>query len=156
MLDKLYENIGKKIKTWAKWIFIVEAISAIVTGFVFLIDIGFEYGWWSLFIIIFGPIVAFISTWILYAYGQIADDLHAMREKEVPEQEEKKQEKEPARKIERSFEDSKKEPAPSLFTCGFCNKQFEKLETYKSFSPLINKEVEYQICEKCAKKHNFI
>ena len=79
MLDILYENIGGKIKNWAKWMFIVEAIGAIITGLVFLIDWGFEYGWWALFIIFFGPIVAWVGSWILYAFGELAEDVHAIR-----------------------------------------------------------------------------
>jgi hypothetical protein len=34
MLEKLYENIGEKIKNWAMWLFILEAISAVVGGIV--------------------------------------------------------------------------------------------------------------------------
>ena len=82
MLDNLYTDIGGKIKNWAKWIFIVEAIGAIITGLVFLFDYGIEDGWWALFIIIFGPIVAWVSSWILYAFGQLVEDTHAIRDKE--------------------------------------------------------------------------
>ena len=79
MLDTLYENIGGKIKNWAKWMFIIEAIGAIITGFVLLIDWGVEDGWWALFIIFFGPIVARVGSWILYAFGELAEDVHAIR-----------------------------------------------------------------------------
>ena len=79
MLDTLYENISDKIKNLAKWIFIIEAIGAIITGFVLLIDLGFEDGWWALFIIFFGPIVAWVGSWILYAFGELAEDVHAIR-----------------------------------------------------------------------------
>ena len=79
MLDTLYENIGGKIKNWAKWMFIIEAIGAIISGFVLLIVRGFEDGWWALFIIFFGPIVAWGGSWILYAFGELAEDVHAIR-----------------------------------------------------------------------------
>ena len=82
MLNKLYENIGNKIKNWAMWMFIIEAISAVITGIVILVDWGFRYGWWALFIIILGPIVSFVSTWILYAFGQLVEDVRAIRNKE--------------------------------------------------------------------------
>ena len=36
MLDILYGNIGGKIKKMAKWIFIVEAIGAIIAGLVLM------------------------------------------------------------------------------------------------------------------------
>ena len=73
MLDTLYENIGGKIKNLAKWIFIIEAIGAIITGFVLLIDRGFEDKWWALFIIFFVPIVAWVGSWILYAFGELVE-----------------------------------------------------------------------------------
>lgn len=79
MLDNLYEDIGSKIKNWAKWIFIVEAVGAILTGLTLLIDRGLEDAWWALFIIIFGPIVAWVSSWILYAFGELVEDVHAIR-----------------------------------------------------------------------------
>ena len=76
MLDNWYTDIGGKIKNLAKWIFVVEAIGAIITGLFFLIDWGFEDGWWSLFIIFFGPIVAYVSSWLLYAFGQLVEDTY--------------------------------------------------------------------------------
>ena len=79
MLDDLYKNIGGKIKNLAIWTFIVEAIGSVITGFVFLIDGGLEDAWWALFIIILGPVVAFVSSWILYAFGELVEDVHAMR-----------------------------------------------------------------------------
>ena len=78
MFDSWYENIGGKIKIWAKWIFIIEAIGAIITGICFLADRGFEEGWWALIIIVCGPIVALVSTWILYAFGELVEDIHDM------------------------------------------------------------------------------
>ena len=45
-----------------------------------MIEYGFEDAWWALFIICFGPIVAFVSTWILYAYGQLVEDTHKITE----------------------------------------------------------------------------
>ena len=77
----LYGDIGNKIKNWAKWIFIIESIGAVITGFVFLILWGFEDAWWALLTIIFGPIVAYVSTWTLYAFGQFVDDINVIRHK---------------------------------------------------------------------------
>lgn len=79
MLDILYENIGGKIKNWAKRLFVIEAIGGIIAGIALLIDNGFEDGWWALFIMIGGPIVAWVFSWILYAFGQIVDDIHEIR-----------------------------------------------------------------------------
>ena len=68
-----YDNIGGKIKGWAKWIFAIEAIAAVISGFVLMaqdedmILIG-------LLVVVFGPIVAWISSWLLYGYGQLIEN----------------------------------------------------------------------------------
>lgn len=81
MFDNLYENIGGKIKNWAKWIFIFEAIGAVIAGLVLLFtdEDLILYGFLTA---ICGPIVAYVSSWILYAFGELVEDMHAMRDKE--------------------------------------------------------------------------
>ena len=84
MLDNLYKNIGGKIKSWAKWIFIAEAIGAIMSGVALFSKAEYDeifvlYGFLT---IILGPIVAWVGSWILYAFGQLVEDVHAMRDKE--------------------------------------------------------------------------
>ena len=68
----MYKDIGKKIKALAKGTFLVEAIASLITGFVFLIDTGEPI---YILIIIFGPVVAWISSWLLYGFGEIIDKL---------------------------------------------------------------------------------
>jgi len=72
MLDNLYENIGSKIKNWAKWIFVIEAIGAVITGLVLLFtdEDLFLYG---LLTLVCGPIVAYIGSGILYAFGELVE-----------------------------------------------------------------------------------
>ena len=88
MLDNLYANIGGKIKTWAKWMFIIEAIGAIITGLIMLFA-DEELILYGLLILVFGPIVAWVSTWILYAFGELVEDIHAMRSNYRSQAEEK-------------------------------------------------------------------
>ena len=83
MLDTLYENIGEKIKNWAKWIFIIEAISAVISGFVL---IGNDDGVTGVIVLLAGPFVAWVGSWLLYAFGQVVEDVHALRNKECPEE----------------------------------------------------------------------
>lgn len=71
-MDKLYADIGKKIKGFAKWSFIVEAIGAFVAGLILLID---EFILLGLLLMLLGPIVAFVGSWILYGFGEIIDKL---------------------------------------------------------------------------------
>ena len=81
MLDNLYENIGGKIKNWAKWIFIVEAIGAVMAG-ITLIATDDDLILAGLLTLFCGPIVAYVGSWILYAFGELVEDVHAIRDKE--------------------------------------------------------------------------
>jgi hypothetical protein len=66
----VYENIGKKIKVLAQAIFILESIAAVITGIVLWIDI--EEGWCAT-VLFGGPVVAWISSWLLYGFGELID-----------------------------------------------------------------------------------
>ena len=79
MINGLYENIGEKIKNLAKWIFIVEAVGIIITGLILIFNDVVLYGLLTLFC---GPISAWVSSWILYAFGELVEDVHAIRNKE--------------------------------------------------------------------------
>ena len=69
-VDGWYTDIGKKIKSWAKWIFMLEAIGFVVSGlFILFSDLWFI----GLLTIILGPIAAWVSSWLLYAFGELVD-----------------------------------------------------------------------------------
>ena len=68
----MYDNIGGKIKGLAKATFIVEAIAAIIVGIVLLVETD---EWWCALILFCGPIVAWVSSWLLYGFGEIIDEL---------------------------------------------------------------------------------
>ena len=80
MFDNLYVDIGSKIKGMAKCTFIVEAIGSIIAG----IALAFDQDFSCILIAIIGPIVAWVSSWILYAFGELVEDVHAMRNKIYP------------------------------------------------------------------------
>ena len=69
-LENLYFDIGKKIKNWAIWMAIIEAIGSVITGIVLLFD---DLWWVGLLCILLGPIVAWVNTWILYGFGELID-----------------------------------------------------------------------------------
>ena len=69
----MYDNIGKKIKDSAKWIFATEAIAAVIGGICVIVD-DFDSFFIGLLLIIFGPCVAYVSTWLLYAFGQLVEN----------------------------------------------------------------------------------
>ncbi len=69
----MYDEIGKKIKRLAIATFIVEAIAAIITGIVLITE--YVDLWIVLLVFILGPIVAWVSSWLLYGFGEIIDRL---------------------------------------------------------------------------------
>ena len=103
----MYDNIGGKIKGLAKGTFIVEAIAAIIFGIAMMAE-GDEglviAGALTLFC---GPIVAYVGSWILYAFGQLVEDVHAMRDKEGTT-EEVKAKRETEERAKREVEESDK------------------------------------------------
>ena len=67
----MYNNIGGKIKVLAIVIGIVEAVSAVITGMVLCSD---SYMVGSGFLtMLLGPVVAWISSWFLYAFGELVE-----------------------------------------------------------------------------------
>lgn len=83
MLDNLYENIGGKIKSWAKGIFIVESIGFIIGGIVLALtasdydDPMFIFGILTVFL---GPFMAWVGSWLMYAFGELVEDVGIIRE----------------------------------------------------------------------------
>lgn len=77
----MYDNIGGKIKGLAKAMFIVEAFGAVIAGIALLAtdDDLILAGLLTLFC---GPIIAWVGSWILYAFGELVEDVHAMRNNE--------------------------------------------------------------------------
>ena len=76
-MDSFYENIGGKLKNWAKFIFVAEAVAAIIGGIGMLANDAAVAG---LLTMLFGPIVALISTWLLYAFGELVEKTAANEE----------------------------------------------------------------------------
>ena len=83
MLDNLYENIGGKIKNCAKGIFIIEAIGSIIAGLVLLFT-DEDLILYGLLTLVCGQIVAWVGSWILYAFGELVEDTHAIRNEYYP------------------------------------------------------------------------
>ena len=86
----MYKNIGKKIKGLAKATFIVEAISAVITGMILGI-VWYSWGEYegafvALGIMVGGPIIAWVSTWILYGFGELIDKTSKISDKICPEE----------------------------------------------------------------------
>lgn len=74
-IEKLFNNIGKKIKALAVKSFVILSLAAAITGIVLLAvegnqDLILIIG---LLLIFAAPIVILISSWLLYGFGEIVD-----------------------------------------------------------------------------------
>ena len=95
-----YENIGDKIKGLAQTTFFVEAIAAVITG-IALIVTDEDLIIYGLLVMVVGPIVAWVSSWLLFGFGQLIENSDIIaaeynrknekHEKEVAKNNEKKQ-----------------------------------------------------------------
>lgn len=71
-----YDDIGEKIKGWAKWAFIIGAILSVICA---IIVMGTAEDAWvivvGLILLFVGPIVSWVSSWLIYGFGEIIDTL---------------------------------------------------------------------------------
>lgn len=65
----MYDNIGSKIKVLAKVLFILEAIGVVGWGLSIIGDSFFA----GIMTILLGGVVAWISTWLLYGFGELIE-----------------------------------------------------------------------------------
>lgn len=70
----MFDNIGSKIKAFAKGVFIVETISGILSGVGLLIGNGWDSAFWAILIIVASPFVAWASAFLIYGFGQLIDN----------------------------------------------------------------------------------
>lgn len=82
-----FDNIGGKIKNFAKWYCWIAVlliwIAAPITLIVLLCNRWTAYLAWIPFVsAIVGPILVWLGSWPLYAFGEFVEDIHAMRNKE--------------------------------------------------------------------------
>ena len=71
-----YDNIGEKIKSWAKWIAIVESVLSVIGGILVManeVDLIGADSWVFMgpLLMILGPITAWVSSWLLYGFGEL-------------------------------------------------------------------------------------
>ena len=76
----MYENIGGKIKGFAKASFVVEAIAAFIAGFGVMVGDEIMIG---LLLMVLGPIVAWVASWLLYGFGELIDNTAPVKHSDV-------------------------------------------------------------------------
>lgn len=75
----MYNNIGKKLKLLAKIDFFFNAIATFIAGIAILASLYADYGEDThlaigLVLMLVGPIAAWVSSWLLYAFGQLVEN----------------------------------------------------------------------------------
>lgn len=73
----MYENIGEKIKGLAQVLGWLWLIAGVIWAIIYWVDEEALLG----FIPLIGGAVMFVSSWILYGFGQIVEDVHAIKNK---------------------------------------------------------------------------
>lgn len=68
----MYENVGRKIKSLAKAVFVVEAIIAVITGII-LMSIDNNLSLFGFLILVIGPLASWLSSLLLYGFGELID-----------------------------------------------------------------------------------
>lgn len=82
----MYSNIGGKIKALAVGTFIVETVAWIFYALILAAEDP-DMILLSFLMILFGPIVAWISTWLLYGFGELIDKATEIAENTLPPKE---------------------------------------------------------------------
>lgn len=70
----MYDNIGGKIKGLAATVATIASIGAVIMGIITMVP-GGRMIVIGLLIMIIGMLIAWISSWLLYGFGQIIDTL---------------------------------------------------------------------------------
>ena len=69
----MFDNIGGKIKSLAKAIFIIETIICIIAGLVMLTEGSDDLMIAGIVTMIVGPLAAWVSSWLLYGFGELIE-----------------------------------------------------------------------------------
>ena len=81
-----FDYIGGKIKNlakWSCWITILLTWIAAPIAFIVLVSDEWtaEFFWIPLVGAIVGPVLVWVEIWVLYAFGEFVEDIHAIRDK---------------------------------------------------------------------------
>lgn len=91
----MYDNIGKKIQSIAQITGWCALIIGALTWMILLLNGEAEYLWygyskfvytteddWIAWVSLLTGVSYYIASWFIYGFGQLVDDVHAMREKD--------------------------------------------------------------------------
>ena len=82
----MFNNIGNKIKTCAEVISLIGIIASIITGIVIMLTIAtFQAIFLGLLICIIGSLLCWISSFVLYGFGQLIENTDILVSKLAPD-----------------------------------------------------------------------
>ena len=142
-----FDNIGGKIKSFAElscWITILLIWVSSLSIFIILLENKrtIEYCWIPIVSAVVGPLFIWICSWVIYAFGELVEDTHAIRTKYYPQSEELAKHEEEA-KIKREAEIQAQKS------------KFEaKIKSQKYECPKCKHTIHYgdDVCKKCGRK----
>lgn len=70
----MYDNIGGKIKGLTKWVCIIGSIIMAISGIVCMGQ-GEDFIPVGILLLILGPVLCWISSWILYGFGELIEKI---------------------------------------------------------------------------------
>ena len=70
----MYRDIGGKIKLAAYIMFAIQAVLCAVLGFIYISDKNIA----GFFILVFGILFAWISSWMMYGFGELIDKVSSI------------------------------------------------------------------------------
>ncbi len=68
----MYGNIGEKIKSLAKAAFLIGSIVPVILGIAIMTS-DEEFVGFGFVVLILGPFLAWVSTWLLYGFGELVE-----------------------------------------------------------------------------------
>ena len=69
----MYKNIGKKIKGLAVATFIITAVASFIGAIGLLLGESEELLIWGIVLMIMGPVLAWVSSWLIYGFGELIE-----------------------------------------------------------------------------------
>ena len=66
----MYDNIGRKIKGLARATFIILTIAAVIVAIALIAEVE---PWIGVLVLLLGPVIAWLSSWVLYGFGELVE-----------------------------------------------------------------------------------
>jgi hypothetical protein len=141
-----FDNIGGKIKNLAKWSCWITILLIWIAALIAFIVLGSE-AWtaelcWIPFVgAVVGPVVIWIGSWAMYAFGEFVEDTHAIRNKYYPIEEEESKRKAEEKAKRKAEEKARREAEEQRAKCEAEKEQLSKSDIEDAASKYLKRRV---------------